>query len=253
MNRDFQRQARDSSPAVERGQPDAREERFLAKLRAKLKDRPKAPHPGPRPVPGAAAGDVDGLVTRFSQELAAVGGRAERCRTPEQLAARLAAVCREAGVRTIALEADPRWDQPRWQPWRRALDKAGCELLRPGDGPSPREIAAAADAGLTIADFAIADTGTLGQWTGTGRSRVISLLPLVHLVLLPAGSLVATRAVVMGRMEAAAAQQGWPSQVVFITGPSRTGDIEGALTVGVHGPGQVHVFIVDVESGEDGN
>jgi len=248
---------------------DAHEERFLARLRAKLVTSPRPPHPGPRPpagraeggpagggvagVPTAEAPDPQPLVERFARELAVVGGRAEYCATPEDLASRLAAACREAGVNTVVLEADPRWALPGMLPWRQAVEEAveriDCELIVPGDRGPHREAAAQAGAGLTIADFAVADTGTVGLWTGPGRARVTSLLPPVHLVLLPLAALVATRAEALRRLAVKAEQEGWPSQVMFITGPSRTGDIEGELTVGVHGPGQVLVFIVPAAGG----
>ena len=225
---------------------DSHEERFLAKLRARLVTSARPAHPGSKPPhEPAGAPDVHRLVQRFAQELAAVGGRAEYCATPDELASRLGAACREAGAATVVLEADPRWALPGMAPWRRALDRIGCELIVPDSERRPRDVAVHADAGLTIADFAIADTGTVGLWTGPGRARVVSLLPPVHLVLLPADALLARRGEALRRMAAKAEGEGLPSQVMLITGPSRTGDIEGELTVGVHGPGKVFVFIVE--------
>lgn len=225
---------------------DNNERRFMEKLRAKLAARETTPHPGIRRRSGhdEASPDADELVRHFMTELSAVGGRAARCADPDELTARLTAVCVESDVRTIVLEPDSRWNEPGFAPWRRALDDVECEFIISGAGNEHVETVERADAGLTIADFGIAETGTVGFSTGPGRSRLTSLLPLVHFVLLPAATIMATRTEALEKMRTAAGRDGWPSQSVFITGPSRTGDIEGELTVGVHGPGLVGVFII---------
>lgn len=96
--------------------------------------------------------------------------------------------------------------------------------------------------GITGADAAFATTGTLALVTTTGQGRLPSLLPPVHIAILRRDRL-------YPRLEAWIADAGRSAfieanSVVFITGPSRTGDIEGQLILGVHGPGEVHVIVV---------
>jgi L-lactate dehydrogenase complex protein LldG len=74
------------------------------------------------------------------------------------------------------------------------------------------------------------------------RHRLVSLVPPVHLAIVEAGRIRRTMAEVL----AAVNQPGELSRTVtFITGPSRTSDIELTLAIGVHGPGQLHVIVID--------
>jgi len=75
--------------------------------------------------------------------------------------------------------------------------------------------------------------------SGPGRPQEVSLLPSTHWVLLHRGDLVDT-------LEEALRSPAWRegSMAVFVTGPSRTADIEMTLTIGVHGPERVVVFLV---------
>jgi L-lactate dehydrogenase complex protein LldG len=105
--------------------------------------------------------------------------------------------------------------------------------------------AAAAGIGVTSAVAAVAATGSVVVDSRRAGGRGASLLPPVHLCVLPAARLVATPADVLrplrGRPDAL------PSNLVLITGPSRTGDIEQLLTLGVHGPVAVHVVLTGVK------
>ncbi len=96
------------------------------------------------------------------------------------------------------------------------------EVRRPSAPPS---------AGIQTAEFAIAETGTLVQTGRGGKTLLPGLLPDVHVALLPHPAFV-------DRMEEclAALSGDLPRNVSFITGPSRTADIEQTLTIGAHGP-----------------
>ncbi|MDA8441378.1 MAG: lactate utilization protein C [Peptococcaceae bacterium] len=100
---------------------------------------------------------------------------------------------------------------------------------------------ASVDVGITWADFAIANTGTLAIMSNPQQSRVVSLLPPVHIAVVDQNKLLPTLGNVFAQLDAAK----MPAAVNFITGPSRTSDIEMDLALGVHGPGQVFVLILD--------
>jgi L-lactate dehydrogenase complex protein LldG len=99
----------------------------------------------------------------------------------------------------------------------------------------------AAIVGVTGAHAALADTGSIVLVHGAGRARLVSLLPPVHVALVPVAGLHATLGALVqaepGLLREAA-------NVVVVTGPSRTADIEMTLTRGVHGPRIVHVVLV---------
>lgn len=93
--------------------------------------------------------------------------------------------------------------------------------------------------GLTGAQGGLADTGTLALVSGPGRGRLASLLPPVHIALLPAQKLYPSLPAFLAANPGIAAEG---SNLVLITGPSRTADIELTLSMGVHGPKEIHVI-----------
>jgi len=96
--------------------------------------------------------------------------------------------------------------------------------------------------GITGADAALAESGSLVVRSGPGRMRLASLLPPVHVAILARGRIFRS---LTHWMTAHGDQVAGVANTVFITGPSRTGDIEQIMTLGVHGPGEVHVVLVD--------
>lgn len=99
-----------------------------------------------------------------------------------------------------------------------------------------------ASAGITGAFAGLADTGSLALVTGPTRSRLASLLPPTHIALLPAARIVPNMAALFAA-NPDITRAG--SNLVFVTGPSRTADIELTLTRGVHGPKFLHIVILD--------
>ena len=95
--------------------------------------------------------------------------------------------------------------------------------------------------GVTQADYALADTGTLVVFSEAGEGRTLSLLPPVHVAVLEESQILAGLDELMQREPAFPERS---SAMIFITGPSRTADIERTLTVGVHGPGELHVVVI---------
>lgn len=99
--------------------------------------------------------------------------------------------------------------------------------------------------GITEADYAIADTGTLVLLSGPERPRVVSLIPPVHLAIVKKENIVSNineLFVILNNIYEH--PESIPACTTFITGPSRTADIELNLTLGVHGPKELHVLIV---------
>lgn len=121
-----------------------------------------------------------------------------------------------------------------------ALSKAGCDVLQ----KELRDSAPLAAAGLTGVNFAIAETGTVVLESTAEDVRLASTLPQVHIVLLDprkviSDSLAATP--IVRRFH----QGQTPNYLAYITGPSRTADIERVLTIGVHGPKELHILLLE--------
>ncbi len=93
------------------------------------------------------------------------------------------------------------------------------------------------EVGISLAELAVAETGTLVVTAGAGRSRMSSLAPPINIVLVSQKSIVATLAEAIPKIPTTTS--------VLITGPSRTADIEGILVRGVHGPGELLVYVYE--------
>jgi L-lactate dehydrogenase complex protein LldG len=104
-----------------------------------------------------------------------------------------------------------------------------------------RAICSSAACGITGADYALADTGTLVMLSSRQEARLISLLPPVYIALVARQRLLTGLDELLTVLPQPAAQT---SSMVLITGPSRTADIEQILVRGVHGPGEIHVVVV---------
>jgi L-lactate dehydrogenase complex protein LldG len=103
-----------------------------------------------------------------------------------------------------------------------------------------QERAADALVGVSAMDGGIADTGTLFQDATAPELRLVSTLPPIHLAFVPTGRILPDLASALVKLD--------PSKspyLTFITGPSRTADIERVLTIGVHGPGRLVVVCYD--------
>lgn len=109
-----------------------------------------------------------------------------------------------------------------------------AELLT---GMSPTNDVWAADVGVTWADYAVADTGSLLVVAGPGRHRLASLAPPHHVAIVRRDRVIDTAETLVGLLPKRTA--------VVITGPSRTADIEGVIVRGIHGPRKLWVLLVD--------
>jgi L-lactate dehydrogenase complex protein LldG len=104
-----------------------------------------------------------------------------------------------------------------------------------------RALCATLDIGITSADYALADTGTLVMLSSPKEARMISLLPPEHIAVVPRSRILTGLDELFTVLPKPAEQT---SSMVLITGPSRTADIEQILVRGVHGPGRITVIVV---------
>jgi L-lactate dehydrogenase complex protein LldG len=95
--------------------------------------------------------------------------------------------------------------------------------------------------GITGAEVALAESGSVVLVHGDGRPRMASLVPDVHIVLLEIDRLERTLALWAQKNPTLVTET---TNLVVVTGPSRTGDIEQQLNLGVHGPRHVHIVMI---------
>ena len=185
---------------------------------------------GPRPEPA-------GLIATF--EAAARGWRAEVHRsTPEH--------CMEV-VRTLLLQkkcSTIATGLPQWLPpgWDSAFDGLLWKRFDATTTDWKPALFNMVDASVTFAVAAIADTGSLVLIPGPHEPRALSLVPPGHLALVRASSLYAS---LPAAMQALAPQADMPTNLLLVTGPSKTADIQQTLAYGAHGPKELIIVLVD--------
>jgi L-lactate dehydrogenase complex protein LldG len=190
-------------------------------------------------------GAGDDKLDRLAAEIISVGGNAHRVPDLQAARAKLAELLTIHAARSALC-----WDHP-------LLDRLGLSDLLASLGvqtithrtlsalppDAQREQALAADIGITSVTWAIAETGSLALASGPGTERMASLLPPVHIAVVEEAQVLPDLFDLFSRLQ----QDGLDrlaSNLVLVTGPSKTGDIELRLTTGVHGPGVWHVIIV---------
>ncbi len=191
--------------------------------------------PGEEPRESAPIEDPP---ARFIEELEALGGHGRRVESLEGAREYVLSLAKERGAERLI-----RWDVEELEELGidGPLAEAGVEVTLWRDLEDFREVAARADIGLSTAEWAIADTGSLVLTSGPGKGRTVTLLPPTYVAVVPAEKVLRT---VPEAIEKYAGDGGLPANVVFHTGPSRSGDIEMEIFVGMHGPGDVHVILV---------
>ena len=97
------------------------------------------------------------------------------------------------------------------------------------------------DAGITHCRAGIADTGTLVLWPDVCEPRTLSLVPPCHIALIKRSTIVSNFAELM---EMQTWQNNMPTNIVLVSGPSKTADIQQTLAYGAHGPSQLVVILI---------
>jgi L-lactate dehydrogenase complex protein LldG len=186
----------------------------------------------------------EGLIEQFGAELTRVGGRFFRAANVALASEYIERLAVAAGAKRMV-----GWDAPLLEKIAPpgSLEKFGVEFLRDRTGENDFvRTAIDSDIGITTVDYAMADTGTLVLISGEGRARSASLVPPVHVAVVEARQIIAG----LDDLFTLMAENGnrsdreLASAITFITGPSRTADIELTLVVGVHGPQQLHVILL---------
>ena len=204
-------------------------EQVLHKVRTALGRRRSRP-PDPPPAFSLATADLD-LEERARLLIDNFPGQCLRAGSPEE--GRQYVSDALAGRRGVASDAP-------------FLRTTGITSL-PGvasnirDESTLRQACLEADVGITSADYALADPGALVLLSTSREDRIVSLLPPVHIAVIPAGCILTGIDDLFHALPDPAAVS---SSMVIIAGPSRTGDIEMSLVLGVHGPRELHVVVV---------
>jgi L-lactate utilization protein LutC len=205
---------------------------ILHRVRTAL-GRSAGQEPAPPPLVRLRIPEVglDARAASFIVRLEVLAGKAQR--VASQDAAREIVAAAIAGKTAVASNS----------PYLAQCGIASLAGVRTGirDVTELRDACETADVGITSADYALADTGTLVTIASPAEARLVSLLPPIHIAVVPLDRLLTGLDELFTILPNPAEQS---SSMVLITGPSRTADIEQILVRGVHGPGEIHVVVV---------
>lgn len=199
-------------------------------LRTALEERLAAPQPGVVPARGRVG--AQDRVRLFIAEAERVNATVERLDGWEAVpAAVLARLDAQDLPAVVKVAPDPTLEGVPWGKLPRLLVARG----RAVDG----------DRASVCAAFAgIAETGTLMLLSGPDSPTTLNFLPELHIVALAAERIVGTYEDAFVRLRASRGAAAMPRVVNWITGPSRTADIEQTLLLGAHGPRQLHILVI---------
>ncbi len=176
------------------------------------------------------------LVHKFKTSLDAVGGHCIIAHGDTGIAQALTQIISDLQKTNLRAQRIAISDQARVET---LLHQTDLEIEALAIAPNASEIFTF-DVGITTAQAAIADTGTLVLDSVDERHRLVSLVPPVHIAIIDAARICDTlgEALTLLRHERQLSRA-----ITFITGPSRTADIELTLTIGVHGPQELYVIV----------
>lgn len=184
----------------------------------------------------------DEFVNRFAEMFTAESGIVYRAKNNDQALERLTEIVKQEGLKSVMVSTDnvvTSLDLPAWG------HKIDLKVMSPKDFKDRDDFKDAVfdkvEAGITGVDFAVAESGTLGLIHDKDQARLISLAPILHIAIVPVERVFPVYEPVIERVFN---KEKLPSQFVFITGPSMTGDIQGHLFKGMHGPRRVIAILV---------
>jgi L-lactate dehydrogenase complex protein LldG len=176
------------------------------------------------------------MFEQFKSKAEAASAEVFRFRTTAEAVDHLVSLLKQNGLadapQATALCADGPWLTPENRSRLAAIPGVYFEVTR--------NSAAAAQFGISLMEWALADTGSLAQNATAVEQRLVSSLVSVHIAIVPTAGLLPDLPALLTRIDPKKL-----SYLALITGPSRTADIERVLTIGVHGPKRLIILFVD--------
>jgi L-lactate dehydrogenase complex protein LldG len=174
---------------------------------------------------------VDSETEHFLEEVRKVSGVAQKL-SPEGVAATLKSLVAENNILKATLWHSPLFERLGIESILRSL---GVDIVSP---TADKHDMALCDLGITGADYLLPETGTLVLRSSAEQPRAVSLLPRIHLAIVRPEML-------RPDLHQVFAEAKDSHYLVFITGPSRTADIELTVTLGVHGPKNLYIWMLE--------
>lgn len=212
----------------------------------KLKSTPRGtvfPRPHMPPLRELSL-DREEMVAVFTEKLTAEEGVVYRVRDNREAVEKLTVIAAEEGLQRVVASTDETvasLDLPGW------AKEQGITVYTADDFSDVYSFRDAlfddVQAGITGADYAVAESGTLVMAHARQQPRLVSLAPILHIALLPVTRMVAVYEQAIERIYGN--RETVPSEVTLITGPSMTADIQARPFKGMHGPRRLVVILIE--------
>lgn len=223
----------------------AKQEAFMNDIASKLgrsrvTEKPNHPFRGAPDFWNAFEWPIEERIERFTGNFQSAGGHVVRLATMEDAMNFIVGKARETNAKYIIrqdqreledLDLEKELPDAKLTVWNRVSDE------------DLKARAAEADFGIVLVDYATAYTGSMTVLSSSSKGRSVSLLPTVLMAIIPVERLGTRLGETLVNFDLAG-RENLPAGIHFISGPSRSADIENDLTIGVHGPGIVYAIIV---------
>ncbi len=185
--------------------------------------------------------DLDALYSSFSQALTANGGTVIQVNKKDGALESLENIMKELDADTAVISED---SVLKTLGLKEHLNTRGINVLKGEKNPTAHKgTCFSADVGITGADYALADTGTIVIFHGKNNARLLSLAPPAHIAIVEKGKLLPDIDTLVA--EIGPSRRDLPSAMTLITGPSLTADIALQAIYGVHGPKKLYVIFIE--------
>lgn len=208
--------------------------------RPRLATAPEHPFRGAPDFWNAFEWTLEERIERFSDNWRGVGGHVARLSDMNAVRDFIADKAKEMGARRIVRQNEAELTELGLE---EALPEAAVSVWNTDPDTYWKARSAEADFGVVMADYAAAYTGSVTVLSSKDKGRSVSLLPTVLMIVIPVDRLRTRLGEVLVEFDRAG-RENLPAGIHFISGPSRSSDIENDLTIGVHGPGIVYALLV---------
>lgn len=203
-------------------------------------------------------GEIEAYEARvqlFTQALEAVGGKVRRAQTVEGAYAIVVRELQSRGISHVLIGGGD-WPEGTRSSLETMLTETGLQFDSWDELAFDYESKDRAvekvdrwEVGIDYADYGVAEHGSIAIVASERQSRSVSLLPPIHIAFLSGERLLTRRRSVLAQVSQEQKASDRPLSLTFITGPSRSSDIEMDLSIGVHGPGETMVVLIDPVAG----
>lgn len=226
-------------------QSQAKQKKFMNNISGRLghpllKEKPIHPFRGAPDFWRDMEWTLEERIEKFTDHFESVGGYVERVTGNAEASAFIAEKAAEMSAAYIVRQDEEALAALRLED---ALPEAQVLVWNSDNRVNWKAQAAAADFGIVQADHAVAYTGSVVLHSAKEKGRSVSLLPTVLFILIPVERLKTRLGEVLKEADEAGRKQ-LPAGIHYISGPSRSSDIENDLTIGVHGPGIVYALLM---------